>query len=209
MLFLCIESSLNLCIGSYHQKIMVLSMEIEKWIVYFETAGKANTEKTLKLAKKRALELSIKNILITSTHGYTAEQALDVFDETDQRLIIIGNDRASFAKDLLQTLQEKKIPVVFCDEAEYAYPELMRNAFKKLSEGVKVCMEICMVAAKEGLVPEGEEVIAVAGTSPWGFKNGGGADTALVMIPRRSEAFNKLLEKAKRRDVKEIICKPR
>jgi hypothetical protein len=184
-------------------------MEIEKWIVYFETAGKANTEKTLKLAKKRALELSIKNILITSTHGYTAEQALDVFDETDQRLIIIGNDRASFAKDLLQTLKEKKIPVVFCDEVEYTYPELMRNAFKKLSEGVKVCMEICMVAVKEGLVPEGEEVIAVAGTSPWGFKNGGGADTALVMIPRRSEAFNKLLEKAKRRDVKEIICKPR
>jgi len=66
-----------------------------------------------------------------------------------------------------------------------------------------------MVASKEGLVPEGEEVIAVAGTSPWGYKDGGGADTALVMIPKRSDAFNKLPEKVKRRDVKEIICKPR
>jgi hypothetical protein len=184
-------------------------MEVKKWIVYFKTAGKANTEKTLKLAKKRALELGIRNILITSTYGYTAEKALSIFTESYQRLIVIGNDRASFSKDLREILTKKEIPVVFCDEVEYTYPELMRNAFKKLSEGVKVCIEICMFASKEGLVTEGEEVIAVAGTSPWGYKDGGGADTALVMIPKRSDAFNKLPEKAKRRDVKEIICKPR
>jgi len=87
--------------------------------------------------------------------------------------------------------------------------ELMKNALKKLSEGVKVCMEICIVAAEERLVPEGKEVIAIAGTSPSGFEDGGGADTALVMVPWKSERFNKLPEKAKRRDVKEIICKPR
>ena len=56
---------------------------------------------------------------------------------------------------------------------------------------------------------EGKEVVAIAGTSPFGFEDGGGADTALVMIPWKSGQFNKLPEKAKRRDVKEIVCKPR
>lgn len=184
-------------------------MSFEKWIVYFEKAGKVNTEKTLKLAKKRGQELDIKNILITSSHGYTAEKALEVFKGSEQQLIIIGGDRASFSKDTLQALIEKKIPILFCDEVEYTYPQSMINAFKKFSEGVKVCMEICMVAAEKGLVPENKEVIAIAGTGSLGFKDGGGADTALVMIPKKSEAFNKLPEKAKRRDVKEIICKPR
>ena len=182
---------------------------MEKKIVYFEKAGKVNTEETLMLAKETAQEVGIQNLVLASTHGYTASKALEIFSDTDLRFIVVGTNRESFAKNLLQVLEEKGVPVRFSNEVEYNYPELMRNAFKKLSEGVKVCMDICMVAAEEDLVPEGKEVIAIAGTSPLGFEDGGGADTALVMIPRKSEEFSKLQEKAKRRDVKEIICKPR
>ena len=64
-------------------------------------------------------------------------------------------------------------------------------------------------AAEKGVVPDGEEVVAVGGTGTIGFTEGGGADTAVVMIPRTSEQFNTLPEKADRREVKEIICKPR
>jgi len=184
-------------------------MDLEKKIVYFEKAGKVNTEETLMLAKETGQELGIQNLVLASTHGYTASKALEIFSDTDLRFIVVGTNRESFAKDLLQVLEENGVPVRFSNEVEYNYPELMRNAFKKLSEGVKVCMDILMVAAEEDLVPEGKEVIAIAGTSPLGFEDGGGADTALVMIPRKSEEFNKLQEKAKRRDVKEIICKPR
>ena len=66
-----------------------------------------------------------------------------------------------------------------------------------------------MIITEEGLVPENEEVVAIAGTGPTGFEDGGGADTAVVMMPRRSEKFDSLVEKNKRRDIKEIICKPR
>ena len=182
---------------------------MEKRIVYFEKAGKANTEETLRLAKKRAKGLGIKNIVLASTHGYTVKKALKIFGGTDLRFIVVALDRESFEKKLLRTLEDREVQVIFYKEVRYTYPEIMKNAFRKISEGVKVCMEICMVAAEESFVPEGKEIIAIAGTSPSGFEDGGGADTALVMTPWKSKQFNKLPEKAKRRDVKEIVCKPR
>lgn len=194
--------------GAYRRFPCMLVLDLEKRIVYFENAGKVNTEEALSLAKKRAQELGIKNVILASTHGYTAQKALEAFG-TDLRFTVVGTDRESFSKDLLRILEDKGISVRFSHEVEYTYPELMKNALRKLSEGVKVCMDICIVAAEERLVPEGKEVIAIAGTGPLGFEDGGGADTALVMVPWKSERFNKLPEKAKRRDVKEIICKPR
>jgi hypothetical protein len=123
--------------------------------------------------------------------------------------IVVGPDRESFNTDLLKKLEDNGVPILFLREVKYIYPERMRNAFRKLSEGVKVCMDIVMIAAERGIVPEGEEVVAVAGTGTIRFKAGGGADTALVVIPRKSDSFNTLPEKEARRDVKEIICKPR
>ena len=54
-----------------------------------------------------------------------------------------------------------------------------------------------------------EEIVAIAGTSSRDFEDGDGVDTAVVLVPRRSEEFYKLPEKKKRREIKEIICKPR
>jgi hypothetical protein len=165
-------------------------LKLEKKIVYFEKAGRVNTDETLLLAKERALELGIKNVILAATRGYTAERALEIFRDSDLRFIVMGTN--------------------ICSEIEYDYPGLMRNTLKKFSEGTKVCLEICMVAADEGLVKEGKEVIAVAGTSPsGGFEGGGGADTALVLTPKKSENFTGIPEKAKRREIKELICKPR
>lgn len=180
---------------------------MEKKVVYFERAGKLNTEATLRLAKMRAQELGIKHIVLASSTGYTARKAFEIL--TGIPFIVVGPDRESFETDFLHKLEDNGVPILFSREVEYIYSERMRNAFRKLSEGVKVCMDICMIAAERGVVPEGAEVVAVAGTGTIRFEAGGGADTALVVIPRKSDSFNTLPEKAERRDVKEIICKPR
>ncbi len=184
-------------------------LELENRIVYFERAGKFNTEKTLTLAKERAEELNIRNVVLASSSGYTAKKALEVFNNTDIRLIVIGTSRNSFSEELLNFLESNGIPVRFSREVEYSYPETIQNAFRKLSEGLKVVVQLGMIITEESIVPENEEVVAIAGTGPTGFEDGGGADTAVVMIPRRSEKFYSLIEKNKRRDIKEIICKPR
>ena len=57
-------------------------MQLEQKIVYFEKAGKLNTEKTLRLAKERAETLNLKKVVLASSNGYTARMALKIFQDT-------------------------------------------------------------------------------------------------------------------------------
>jgi hypothetical protein len=76
------------------------------------------------------------------------------------------------------------------------YPaEIIAQTLRILGQGVKVCVEVACMALDAGLVPYGEEIIAVGGTST-------GADTAIVIVPAHSNQFFDT-------KVKEILCKPR
>jgi len=72
--------------------------------------------------------------------------------------------------------------------------ELIANVLRLFSQGMKVCLEITVMAADAGVIPVGENVIAVAG-------QGRGADTAIVIKSANTTSFFDL-------DVQEIIAKP-
>ena len=72
---------------------------------------------------------------------------------------------------------------------------LRRYAAWWAGQGVKVCVEIAVMALDAGLIPHGEEIIVVAGS-------GRGADTAVIMHPAHA---NNILETK----INEILCKPR
>jgi hypothetical protein len=61
-------------------------------------------------------------------------------------------------------------------------------------QGVKVCVEISVMAMDAGMIPYGERVIAVAGT-------GRGADTAIIIKPAHAKDILNTR-------IQEIICKP-
>ena len=73
--------------------------------------------------------------------------------------------------------------------------EVAAHALRLLGQGMKVCVEISMMAADAGLVELHEPIVAVAGT-------GHGADTAVVIRPAPTAEF--LDSKVDR-----IICMPR
>jgi len=56
---------------------------MQRTIVYFEHAGKHNTETTLRLAKERAEALGLTKVVLASSNGFTAGIALKVFQGTD------------------------------------------------------------------------------------------------------------------------------
>ena len=58
-------------------------------IVYFEEMGKVNTVETLVVSKKRALELGIRQVLVASSHGYTAKEAARIFEGTGIEVIAV------------------------------------------------------------------------------------------------------------------------
>jgi len=71
--------------------------------------------------------------------------------------------------------------------------DLIANILRLFSQGMKVCFEITVMAADAGVIPIGENVIAVGGQGRW-------ADTAIVVKSANSTSFFDL-------DVGEILAK--
>ncbi len=71
----------------------------------------------------------------------------------------------------------------------------MANTLRMLGQGMKVAIEVSLMAADAGLISPDDEVVAIGGTAR-------GADTAIVAKAAHAhDAFSFR--------VKEIICKPR
>jgi len=188
---------------------------MKKSITYFEKAGSDNTDETIKLAYERALELNIKDIVVASTHGGTALKAADTF--RDQRFNIVAvticegykSEGWAMSKEERAKLQAKGIKVLTSihalgDDVSSAFTEkfggkslneVVAQTLYKFCQGMKVCVEIVLMAADAGLISVDGEAIAIAGTDQ-------GADTAIVVKPAYPRKFLDL-------KIMEIIAKPR
>jgi len=186
----------------------------QKWeTVYFEEPGKANTEETLKLAKKRAEALGIKNIVIASYTGYTGVLASEIFKGYN---LVVSAGMMGFREpnnhrmepDNRKKMEENGAKVFYHLHAfgglgravkqkfgPIQVDELIAHVLRLLSQGVKVGCEIACMAADAGLIRTDEECIAIGGS-------GGGADTAIVLLPSNTHRFFDTR-------IREIICKPR
>ncbi|HHY20079.1 MAG TPA: hypothetical protein GX522_09280, partial [Firmicutes bacterium] len=75
------------------------------------------------------------------------------------------------------------------------YPvEIMANTLRMLGQGVKVCVEISVMAQDAGLIPYGKEIIAIGGSDR-------GADTAVIIKPAHGSCIFDTW-------ISEILCKP-
>lgn len=181
--------------------------------IYFDNPGAENTEETLKHAFKRAQELGIKDVVVASTTGETGLKACQVFKEFN---VVVVRHHTGFrkpgAQEMRKELEEeiKKLggKILTASHALSGIERSIRNklgtagmltiiaeTLRLFSEGVKVCVEITVMAADAGLIPVDREVLAIAGTSR-------GADTALIIKPSHSNDFFNLT-------IKEVIAKPR
>jgi len=187
--------------------------EINNESVYFEKEGKDNTERTLQIARKRAGELDINQIIIASTTGETGIKAIDIFK--DYNPIIVTHSTGFSAPNQQELTDENR--KILKDEgfqiltSQHAFGGLGRAVRKKLNtyeleeiiaytlrifgEGMKVACEITLMAADAGLIRTDRETIAIAGTDR-------GADTAIILKPANAQTFFDM-------KVKEILCKPR
>jgi len=185
---------------------------MEGKIVYFEKQGKQNTDEVLRIARKRADELGIKTILVSSTWGYTGLKAVDVF--RGMKVIIVTEATGNYTLDVQEVSAENqeiirgKGGIILTTTHAFAgIDRAMRNKFgmylladvisqtlRVFGEGIKVCCEIALMAADGGLVSTEEDVISIAGSHK-------GADAAVVLKPVNTHNFFNL-------QVKEILCKP-
>ncbi len=185
---------------------------MESAITYFEKPGKKNTSITLEIAKKRALALGIKKVLVASSHGYTALEAAKVFKDTDIEVIAVSISNSFQDLGWAMTPEERDrvekagIKVLTCIHgladgvAEGFFGErtpgnVVAHTLRMFSQGTKVAVEISIMALEAGLIQPDSEVISIAGTDE-------GCDTALVVRP----SFGRKIKDFR---ICEILCKPR
>ncbi len=180
--------------------------------MYFEKPGKVNTQATLKAAFQRARELGIKEVVLPSTSGETADAAL-TFDSGCRIAVVTYHCgfRKPFEKVMPDAvrddLQKRGALVVSATHALSGverslakkhggiYPVLLiADTLRLFGQGTKVAVEISIMAADAGVL-SGADVVALGGT-------GKGVDTALVLRPaNQSDLFDMR--------IREVICKPR
>jgi uncharacterized protein len=178
---------------------------MEEKVTYFEKVGKENTEPTLKLALERAKARSIKKVIMASTLGDTARLAADLWKNEGIKLIVVPHQANfmgwNFDAELKKELEKQGHVVhlgtmLFHTDGFYGTqtPTMLANMLRTFCQGMKVCVEIILMAADGGHVEIGEKVVVVAGS-------GRGADTAVVALASTSNHLADM-------HIQEIICKP-
>jgi hypothetical protein len=180
--------------------------------MYFDAAGKENTDQTLRLAHERGKELGLNEVVLASTSGSTAYKALEVFEGFR---IVAVTYHAGFkepfkpvlSNDVRADLESKGVRVVMATHAlsglerslakKYngVYPVMViADTLRLFGQGTKVAVEVSIMAADAGVL-SGDDVIAIGGS-------GKGADAALVLKPSNQSSLFDLR-------IREVICKPR
>ncbi|MDW7989786.1 MAG: pyruvate kinase alpha/beta domain-containing protein [Archaeoglobaceae archaeon] len=187
---------------------------IERKIVYFENPGEQNTETTLRLAFERAKELGISHVVVASSYGETAKKALDFLDRKIKLVVVtyhtgfIEEGKNTMDPEIEQYLKSKGVTILRQSHVLSGIERSISRKFGGISRveaiaealrslfghGLKVCVEIAIMAADSGAIPI-KEVVAVGGRAR-------GADTAIVIRPAHMNNFFDV-------QIKEIICMPR
>jgi hypothetical protein len=181
-------------------------------IHYFEGVGKENTAKTLELARARALELGVQDLVLPSTHGFSALQAAEAFRGTDVRIIAVsisptfddmgwkmsGEERDSLESAGVTVLTGLHALADGISEGcygEHTPGTIVADTLRFFAQGMKVAVEVSIMALEAGLLQPAAEIVSLGGTNE-------GVDTAIVAQPAYAR-------KIKDYRILEILCKPR
>jgi hypothetical protein len=184
--------------------------------MYFNSTGPENTQKTAEIAVKTALERHISYIIVASNTGASLETFIDEAEQAGfhgQFVCITHvngfrkNGVNEMSSDMRAGLEARGITVytgthvlsgaerALSRSFEGVYPvEIIAHSLRMLGQGMKVCVEIAVMALDSGIIPYGEPVIAIGGT-------GRGSDTAVILSPGHAgDIFSTRIH--------EVLCKP-
>jgi len=166
------------------------------------------------VVQRRLVRDGIRHVVVATSTGETGVRFLDALAGRDVKLVCVTH-HAGFGKDdeldlvpeHAAVLRAAGVPLFVGTHALSgvgrsistqfggATPvELIAHTLRLFGQGMKVCVEIAVMAADAGLIPTDCDVICVGGT-------GRGADTAVVLRPAHMNRFFDLR-------VREVLFKP-
>ena len=175
-----------------------------------------NTDATIETARKRVSELGIKYVAVASSSGSTGVKVAEAFKDSRVKVVGVTLFATSSSKPNPEHMAKIKAlgaEVVTSSHALMGVPEslakikqgyvtpntIIREVLRRFSQGTNVVADIVMMACDSGVIPEGEEVMAIAGM-------GNHADTAWIL--RACGSFN-FFDKINGIEFRELVALPR
>lgn len=178
----------------------------------FSKAGRDNTDAALAVLEEGIRQYTIRQVVIASTYGDTGIKAAKLLKGSDVNIVVVthnvgfkepgkvemtpetrGELEAFGVKVLTGTMPFRNIGAAIREKQGYSQQDLVANVLRMFCQGVKVCVEIAMMASDAGLITP-DDVLTVAGT-------GRGADTVVLLSPRPSNQMFDL-------KIRDILAKP-
>lgn len=186
---------------------------IEKKVLYFDTPGRDNTLACVEQVRREVEENGYRYVVVASNSGETGLEFAKALKDMDSEVYVVKysegmEDNPEIDEDIKGKLTEQGATLFRSPSIDMSLDSafglklapmepsrVVHTALKSFGEGLKVCCEIVMMATDKGLISQGVEAIAVAGTDS-------GADTVAVVKASASNRFREL-------KVLEILAKPR
>lgn len=188
----------------------------KKLTFYFDKPGDENTDHCIYIVTEAVKTFGYKYVVVASSTGETGLKFAEALHDKDIHLFIVtdstGHEKSKHHK--ISDDVRKKIlatgATVFTGPSikhtlEQAFTaskipgdkllSVINQSFATFGEGLMACCERVMMATDGGLIPQGVETLAIAGTAS-------GADTVAVVRATASKRFKELR-------VFEILAKPR
>jgi uncharacterized protein len=191
-----------------------MNTTVEQNIVYFSDKGSAHTAPTIDCAVACCRAQAIGTIVVASSSGETALKVRDAagpglkviavtygagsrfveeveaFNKNRGRLESAGIEivRGIHALSATERTFENKYA------AKFIPLNLVSDTLRMFGQGMKVCVEIAIMAAEHGFVSPNDDVVVIGGS-------GHGADTAVVLRPAYAASLFDLR-------IRQILCKP-
>lgn len=175
--------------------------------------GTANTKKTVSAALQAARDRDLTHVVVASNTGDTVYMLLEL-DATGLSLVCVTHQvgfmepgQHEMPETTRKALSDRGVALLTTTHLFGGVdrtitkkhgglypPDIIANTLRMFGQGVKVAVEISIMALDAGLVPHGKDIVAVGGSSR-------GADAACVVRPAHSSA-------AFDTRVIDVICRP-
>jgi len=183
--------------------------------VQFETPGTVNTDVVVQCVVNRIEEGGIDHVVVATTTGDTGVRFMEAMKDVNAHLICVTHhmgfrepNQMELEPMLASQLREGGARILTMSHAlsgvarsiskkfgGTSTTEMIAHTLCMFGQGMKVCVEIAVMAADAGAISSGQDVICVGGS-------GRGADAAVVLRPAHMNAFFDI-------KIREILCWPK
>jgi len=180
---------------------------------WFESAGD-HTEEALEAVAERVRRGGIRHVVVATTSGATGVRFAEAFRDAEVDVVCVthhvgfkGGDDDQLDPAHADAIRAAGGAVLTTSHAFSGVArsvskgfggtsavEMIAHTLRLFGQGMKVCVEIAVMAADAGLIPTDRDAICVGGT-------GRSADTAVVLKPAHSNAFFETR-------IREAVCRP-